>query len=157
MGFFSRFFRPDQPESDTQASGKGDSAYTLDAASVQAVLAEIDIDTAISAHENWKIRLQNVLDGTSTERLEPQQVCKDDQCELGKWLHGPGKKRLGKYPAFSVLVARHQFFHVQASTVLALAQAGDKAKAVQVMSTTYRHGSNQVMILLRQLKHGLGR
>jgi hypothetical protein len=156
MGFFSRFFRPDQPESDTRGSSKNDSDYTLDAAAVQSVLAEIDIDTAISAHENWKIRLQNVLNGTSTEKLDPEHVCKDDQCELGKWLHGPGKKRLGKYPAFAVLVARHQFFHVQASTVLALAQAGDKAKAEQVMNTTYRHGSNQVMILLRQLKHGLG-
>ncbi len=157
MGFFSRFFRPDQAESDTQILAKGDSAYTLDAASAQAVLAEIDVDTAISAHENWKIRLQNVLDGTSTERLDPERVCMDDQCELGKWLHGAGQKRLGKYPAFSVLLARHQFFHAQASTVLALAQAGDKAKAEQVMNTTYRHGSNQVVILLRQLKHGLGR
>ena len=155
MGFFSRLFRPDPPEPNARVSGKEPGDRTLDAAAVQSVREEIDIDSAISAHENWKIRLQDVLNGTSTEKLDPEHVCKDDQCELGKWLHGSGKKRLGKYPAFAVLVARHQFFHVQASNVLALAQAGDRAKAEQVMNTTYRHGSNQVMILLRQLKRGL--
>ena len=112
------------------------------------MLAEIDIDTAIAAHENWKLRLQNYLDGKSNEDLKPEVVCLDDRCDLGKWLHGPGQMRLGVYPAFSML---------QASTVLALAQSGDKDKASQTLGTSYRHASNQVVLLLKELKRGLGR
>ena len=101
----------------------------------RAVLAELDIDTAIAAHENWSARLNAVIKGTSTEQLQPDVVCLDDRCDLGKWLHGPGRERLGKYPAFTVLVARHRHFHMEASTVLSLAQSGEQAKADQKLQS----------------------
>lgn len=162
MGIFSRLFgmdTPDKVEAD-KSRLPGDSAAAsemkLDAKSAAAVLAEIDIDTAIAAHENWKLRLQNYLNGNSDEVLQPEIVCLDDRCDLGKWLHGPGGQRLGKYPAFSMLVARHKYFHIQASTVVALAQANDKDKASQMLDSSYRHASNQVVHLLKELKRGLG-
>lgn len=159
MGFFSRFFGMDkgkEGESRLPDDSAGESVMMLDAKSAAAVLAEIDIDTAIAAHENWKLRLQNYLNGKSSEVLQPELVCLDDRCDLGKWLHGPGGQRLGKYPAFSMLVARHKYFHVQASTVVALAQADDKDKANQTLDSSYRHASNQVVLLLKELKRGLG-
>lgn len=157
MGFFSRFFGMDKEgNSRSPDDSTGDNAMVLDAKSAAAVLAEIDIDTAIAAHENWKLRLQNYLNGKSSEVLQPELVCMDDRCDLGKWLHGPGGQRLGKYPAFSILVARHKYFHVQASTVVALAQADDKNKANQTLDSSYRHASNQVVLLLKELKRGLG-
>jgi hypothetical protein len=134
-----------------------DAEMALEATIASAVLAELDIDTAIAAHENWKLRLQNYLNKKSTEDLKPEVVCLDDRCDLGKWLHGPGRQRLGKYPAFSILIARHKFFHVQASTIVALAQAGDREKAAQSLDTGYRHASNQVVLLLKELKRGLER
>ena len=158
MGFFSRFFgreterKPDGSEPSARASEMG-----LDARTADAILAELDIDTAIAAHENWKLRLQNYVDGKSTETLQPEIVCLDDRCDLGKWLHGPGNQRLGKYPAFTMLVARHKYFHVQASTVVAAAQAGDRDRATQTLEGGYRHASNQVTLLLKELKRGLGR
>jgi hypothetical protein len=160
MGFFSRIFKMDaSPESPTllPVDSAGQDELQLDSASAEAILAELDIDTAIAAHENWKLRLQNYLDGKSTEDLKPEVVCLDDRCDLGKWLHGPGKMRLGAYPAFSILIARHKYFHVQASSVVALAQAGENDKARQTLGTSYRHGSNQVVLLLKELKRGLGR
>ncbi len=159
MGFFSRFFGAEaSPEATTliPADHAGQDELRLDAASAAAVLAEIDIDTAIAAHENWKLRLQNYLEGKSSEDLKPEVVCQDDRCDLGKWLHGTGQMRLGAYPAFSVLVARHKYFHLQASTVVALTQAGEKDKAGQTLAGSYRHASNQVVLLLKELKRGLG-
>lgn len=165
MGFFSRLFATDSVAQDKPGkSGKSATADTknraseinLDAKTAAAVLAEIDIDTAISAHDNWKIRLQSYLNGQSTEDLKPELVCMDDRCDLGKWLHGPGELRLGSYPAFSMLLARHKYFHVQASTVLALAQAQDTEKAEQMLQGSYRQASNQVIFLLKELKRGLG-
>jgi hypothetical protein len=159
MGFFSRLFGMDSAATDKN-SGNGPAASAsqlgLDAKAAAAILAEIDIDTAIAAHENWKLRLQNYLNGNSTENLQAEVVCQDDRCDLGKWLHGPGGQRLGKYPAFSVLVARHKYFHLQASTVVALAQANDKEQATKTLEGSYRHASTQVVLLLKELKRGLG-
>jgi len=163
MGFFSQLFGIDKPDDAMQQNSSrlpGDSGVddmSIDAATASAVLADIDIDTAIAAHENWKLRLRNYLDKKSAEDLKPEVVCLDDRCDLGKWLHGSGRQRLGRYPAFSVLIARHKFFHLQASTVVALAQAGDREKANQTLDTIYRHASNQVVLLLKELKRGLGR
>jgi hypothetical protein len=154
MGFFSKLFQWDdkaQPISKLPASELG-----LDAKATANVLAELDIDNAIAAHENWKIRLNNQIAGTSTEKLDPELICLDDRCDLGKWLHGPGRERLGKYPSFSVLVARHKYFHVQASTVAAHVQAGDKDAAEKALNGPFKHGSSQVVLLLKELKRGLG-
>jgi hypothetical protein len=160
MGFFSRFFGRDGGATkalDGSETSNRASEMGLDAQTADAILSELDIDTAIAAHENWKLRLQNYVDGKSTETLQPEVVCLDDRCDLGKWLHGPGNQRLGKYPAFGMLVARHKFFHVQASTVVAMSQSGQKDKAQQALEGGYRHASNQVILLLKELKRGLGR
>lgn len=158
MGFFSRLFRWDDNAATpgNQPSTATHSEMGLDASTAKAVLAELDIDTAIAAHENWSTRLLAVIQGKSTEQLKPEVICLDDRCDLGKWLHGPGRERLGKYPAFSVLVARHKHFHMEASTVLSLAQSGEQAKAEQKLGSGYRHASNQVVLLLKELKRGLG-
>ena len=160
MGFFSRLFSMGSKDTDKKATAMPSGAVTemgLDAQAAEAILSEIDIDTAISAHENWKLRLQNYLNGNSTETLLPEIVCLDDRCDLGKWLHGPGGQRLGRYPAFSVLVARHKYFHVQASNVVALAQTDQKDKAIQALDGSYKYASSQVVLLLKELKRGLGR
>lgn len=156
MGFFSRLFNLDDKNAVAKQDAR-DSELAIDAKTAAAVLAEIDIDTAIAAHENWKLRLRNYLDGKSSEQLSPEIVCLDDKCDLGKWLHGPGGQRLGKYPSFTMLIARHKYFHVQASTVVALSQAGDKAKAEETLKTNYEHGSTQTVLLLKELKRALQR
>jgi len=161
MGFFSRFFNRGTTDTPAVAGPEAEpervSEMGLDAKAAQAVLNEIDIDTAIAAHENWKLRLQNYLNGTSSEVLLPEVVCLDDRCDLGKWLHGPGQQRLGKYPAFSVLIARHKYFHIQASSVVAMVQTNDKDKATQTLEGSYRYASSQVVLMLKDLKRGLGR
>jgi hypothetical protein len=157
MGFFSRLFRWDDNATPASQPDEGPvSELGLDAATAQAVLAELDIDTAISAHENWSARLHAVIKGTSSEQLHPDVICQDNRCALGQWLYGPGGQRLGKYPAFTVLVARHKHFHLEASTVLLLAQSGEQEKAEQKLQSGYRHASNQVILLLKDLKRGLG-
>lgn len=161
MGFFSRLFGSNDTKSDDTTAKKTDtlraSEMGLDAKTAAAVLDEIDIDTAIAAHENWKLRLQNYVNGQSTEDLRPEFICMDDRCDLGKWLHGAGTQRLGKFPAFAVLIARHKYFHIQASSVVAMTQSNQKDEATRVLDGSYRHASTQVILLLKELKRGLGR
>lgn len=158
MGFFSKLFKWDDkaPPNSQLPSQLQQSELGLDAKAASAVLAELDIDKAIAAHENWKARLQKRLDGTSDEVLDPAVVCLDNRCDLGKWLHGPGNKRLGHYPAFTVLIARHQYFHQQAGTVVAQTQAGDVDGAQKTLNGPFKYGSSQVVLLLKELKRGLG-
>ena len=157
--FFSRFFTIDKlnakPSQPSHASDP--SEIKLDSAAMDAVLAEIDLDIAIASHEHWKLRLQNILDGESSKALKPEVICQDTRCDLGKWLYGPGEQRLGHYPAFQMLIARHKYFHAQAAIVVTQAQSGDIEKARQTLNAPYRQASSQVILLLKQLKRGLER
>lgn len=161
MGFFSRLFGSKKSNGAAEDNAFSDtnpaSEIGMDAKSASLILSEIDIDTAIAAHENWKQRLLNYVNGQSDEALQPDIVCMDDRCDLGKWLHGHGGKRLGKYPAFSVLIARHKYFHVQASNVVALAQGQKREEAMKLIDGSYAYASKQVIILLKELKRGLTR
>ena len=157
MGFFSRLFRIKEQDPDSQdttwAMEDNGSELVLDAEYAATLMTEIDIDAAIASHEGWRLQLQD----SSQEVMRPERVCQDDRCDLGRWLYGTGRVRLGHYPAFSMLVARHKYFHQQAAEVVTLFQAGEQQKAVQLLNSSCRHASNQVLLLLKELKRGLGR
>jgi hypothetical protein len=112
----------------------------------------LDIEVAISAHENWKIRLQAYLDGKSSETFDRQTVCLDNKCDLGKWIHGPGQERLGKYPGFMALVNSHKMFHYAASNVVTMTQAGKPDKARATLEGQFDQLSTQVVGILKALQ-----
>lgn len=126
-----------------------------DSQHAQTVLAALDMDAAINAHERWKARIMDYLEGRSTESMDPAVLRQDDRSALGCWLHSVGAATLGHQPAFALLMVRHQYFHEQAANMVELAQNGEWDKAVQVLNGGYRHGSSQVVLLLKELKRGL--
>jgi hypothetical protein len=87
--------------------------------------------------------------------LSLEVVGVDYRSDLGKWLYGPGGQRFAGYPAFNALISRHQYFHLQAANVLSHAKCGNLEKAQETLQGSYRHASNQVTLLLRELKRGL--
>ncbi|MGB3451482.1 MAG: CZB domain-containing protein [Giesbergeria sp.] len=161
MGFFSRMFKIREQDSaspeTTWAYEDNASELILDPEYAATLMTEFDIDAAITSHEEWKLRLEKLLAGQSEENLDPEQVRQHEHCPLGQWLQGEGRDRLGHYPAFEMLVQRHAYFHGQAASVVALSQAGEHEKAHQVFKGGYRHASNQVTLLLKELKRSLGR
>ena len=161
MGFFSRMFKIREQDSaspeTTWAYEDNASELILDPEYAATLMTEFDIDAAIASHDEWKLRLEKLLAGQSEENLDPEQVRQYEHCPLGQWLQGEGRDRLGHYPAFEMLVQRHAYFHGQAASVVALSQAGEHEKAHQVFKGGYRHASNQVTLLLKELKRSLGR
>lgn len=161
MGFFSRLFRireQDPASADTTwAVEDNGSELVLDAEYAATLLTELDIDAVVASHERWRQQLQDMVHHRSDEVMRPERVCHDDRCDLGRWLHGTGKVRLGHYPAFGMLVARHRYFHQQAAEVVTLFQGGEQQRAVQLLNGSCRHASNQTLLLLKELKRGLGR
>lgn len=112
----------------------------------------LDIHAAIAAHENWKLRLETYLAGRSQEDLRPEVICFDDRCDLGKWIHGKGRARLGAYPGFSALTEHHRMFHYVASNVVSLAQVGKKVEAERMLQGVYAENSAAVVKSLHQLQ-----
>lgn len=161
MGFFSRLFKIKEQDPDSQdttwAMEDNGSELVLDADYAATLMTEIDIDAAIASHEGWRLQLQDMVNRRSEEVMRPERICHDDRCDLGRWLYGTGRVRLGHYPAFGMLVARHKYFHQQAAEVVTLFQAGEQQRAVQLLNSSCRHASNQVLLLLKELKRGLGR
>ena len=116
------------------------------------IVNTVDIDMAIASHENWKYRLQAFLDGRSTEKFVAEEICFDDRCDLGKWIHGAGKAKLGNFPGFTALQGHHKMFHYAASNVVALAQAGKTEEANKMLDVQFTQQSAEVVRDLRMLK-----
>jgi hypothetical protein len=94
----------------------------------------LNFQGAIDAHIKWKLRLSDIIAGRSQEKLEVATVCRDDQCVLGKWIHGSGKVNYGNSAAFSELRETHAHFHKCAANVLDEALKGNRERAQQLLS-----------------------
>ncbi len=115
-------------------SGAGTAADPVPAELHEKAISGLNFGTAIEAHQEWKSRLLALIESRCREELDPNVVCRDDQCELGKWLHGVGGRQFGGEPQFADLRNRHAYFHVCAGRVLSLVQSGQKELATAEMS-----------------------
>lgn len=136
MGFFSSLFGSRESE---KAS----------------IVGSIDVMEAINAHVRWKIRLEKYLNGTSEEQLDSKVICRDDQCVLGKWIHGPAHEHFQNDEGYKTLRADHARFHVIAGKVVSSVQANDKTAAEALMKGEYIQASRKVVHDLTELSKQL--
>jgi hypothetical protein len=111
----------------------------------------MNFDDAVAAHIKWKVRLSQFIDGTSTEKLESATICKDNLCDLGKWIYGDG----AKYKAaahYTDLVTKHANFHKCAGEVLKKVEAGDKPGAKAILSGQFAAASKDTVNAIMQVK-----
>jgi hypothetical protein len=111
----------------------------------------INLYDAVMAHKAWKRRLFEYLEGRSKEVLEPQKICVDHLCVLGKWIHSDGKALLGHQPEFVNLVSEHAKFHVHAAKVVEAHQAGDTDTAMQILTGSFDEQSKKTVNCLTKL------
>jgi hypothetical protein len=109
------------------------------------IIKNIDIMAAINAHLKWKSRLDQYVSGTSTEQLNPQVICLDDQCVLGKWIHGPAREFFREDEKFIELREDHVRFHLIAAQVVKLVQGNDIAGAEELLRGSYMKASRKVV------------
>lgn len=95
---------------------------------------ELDVIAAIEAHIRWKIRLEAYINGTGSEALDADVVCKDDQCALGKWIYGTGGQRFGHLGQFRDLKSVHAEFHRCAAAVIRQADGGEQTAALKMLN-----------------------
>jgi hypothetical protein len=117
-----------------------------------ASLDGLDFVNAITAHQKWKVRLLKYANADSTEKLEYNVVCRDDQCELGKWINDRGGKDYGHFPVFSQLKMLHAQFHLEAGAIIRMVDEGNLKQAqVQIRQGNYARHSVKVQGLLSSL------
>jgi hypothetical protein len=110
----------------------------------------MNFDDAMVAHMRWKFRLTDAIEGKSAEKLDPKMVCRDDQCDLGKWIHAPGQP--GNDVDFAELKREHAVFHVQAAAVLDAIGAKKAQQAQEILNGPYSKVSANVIMLIKRLR-----
>ena len=113
---------------------------------------DIDLDSAIKAHADWRSKLRSAA--THSEQVDADKICRDDQCPLGKWLHGSGQGKYGSRPAFVDLVGAHREFHDEAGKVARTVNRGAAQEAEKMLEseTPFARASQKVTRLVVQLK-----
>ena len=154
MDFLRRFLGVSASNAGAQA-GPADGPIALASPPEDSVPAELDVDAAINAHERWKARLMDYLEGRLPVGLDPDVIRRDDYSALGRWLHGVGADVLGHHPAYPLLIARHRYFHEQAAEMVQWAQQGEWDHVVAVLNGRYRFASNQIVLLLKSIRQGV--
>ena len=95
--------------------------------------ADVDVDKAIDAHRQWKVKLRKAI--ADHDKLDSDAICRDDPCPLGLGIHGPGGVQWGTRPTFVALLAKHTECHRRAGAVAKKINAGHDAQAAQLVGS----------------------
>lgn len=125
----------------------------IDTAKKELIREEVNLSEAVEAHISWKLRLQTYLEGKSKESLDPMVICRDDQCKLGQWIHGPALNHFHEFEPFHQLRADHAQFHYLAANVVQKVHAKEHAAAEAILKGDYQRISHKVVIALTELNN----
>lgn len=117
-----------------------------------AMIGGLDFKSAVDAHIRWRSRLSAYINGTGDEQLRLSTVCRDDQCELGKWIYREGMHRFGFSETFNEMKNQHAHFHICAGHILTVALTGDRRQALRMLqSGDYPRASERTKSLLARV------
>ncbi|RVT52881.1 chemotaxis protein [Rubrivivax albus] len=108
----------------------------------------------MKAHRNWKVKLRSAID--NREQLDAATICRDHQCPLGRWLHGPGGARWGSSPGFTTLLDAHAGFHRAAGQMAENINrsAYDQANHLLGSGSKFAQASNETVTAILRAKRG---
>ncbi len=113
---------------------------------------DLDFSKWITAHRDWRHRLVAYIEGASNEQLDEHAICHDNRCDLGKWIHGNGKKFYGDEAVFQRLQEDHAAFHRAAGEVVSQFKSGGEKEARRVLNGDFDMRSMHVVNGLEQLE-----
>jgi hypothetical protein len=117
----------------------------ISASKKETIKREIDILGAIDSHIHWKVRLLSYRNGLSEEVLDPADVCRDDLCNLGKWIHGAAKRDFIEFDEFLEMQEKHAYFHAVAGKVVQHVQEQNYVSADKLLNNEYSQASREVV------------
>jgi methyl-accepting chemotaxis protein len=113
----------------------------------------VDLDIAIQKHAQWKFKFLNALH--NKEIMDAVAISRDNNCELGKWLHGDAEAQFGKEVSYAKCVTDHAVFHVEAGKIAVLVNAhkADEAERLMAAGSAYDQASRKVAVTIIELKN----
>ncbi|HHI75617.1 MAG TPA: hypothetical protein ENJ94_00445 [Gammaproteobacteria bacterium] len=129
----------------------GVSGKALDSAEARAESAGLHLRDVLEAHTAWKKRLERLLEEGDEGRIDLVTIADDRICELGRWLHGPGKGAYGRLPEYQEAVDAHAAFHKAAAEVVIEYKSGAHERAVELLRGKFREASNHNQMALVNL------
>jgi methyl-accepting chemotaxis protein len=117
----------------------------------------MNFDEAIMKHAEWRMKLRTAM--VRKEKLDAMAIGRDNNCELGKWLHGEGKTQAARLPSFDACVAEHRAFHAEAGKIASLINQGkyEEAEKLLAAGSEYSRISTSVGGRLIRLKHEISK
>jgi methyl-accepting chemotaxis protein len=112
----------------------------------------MDLEESVQKHAAWKVKFRVAID--KQEEMDSGTISVDNYCELGQWLHGPGRASVGSIPEFGRAVDAHKAFHLEAGKVAQLVSAKKFVEAENAIgpATPYATCSVNVATALMALK-----
>ncbi len=113
---------------------------------------EVNFERVLGAHQQWRVNLRNAINRKLT--VDADKARRDDCCELGVWLHGPGKSRWGHQAAFTQLLNTHKTFHTEAGRVADLINSKRYPEADRMVGhgTAFHQAGDAVGKAIRTLR-----
>lgn len=113
-----------------------------------------EINKAIAAHGQWKLRLKTAIDSGNSE-FTVERVRPDNNCDFGKWLHSLPADQKGALH-WKTVQQLHADFHKAAAGVLEQALKGDKTAASAGMSGPFAAASSKLTSAMMAWKREAG-
>lgn len=126
--------------------------FNIDSGLRKSINQEIDLFDEIQSHTLWTVRLKKYIDGKMTEKLDPHEICRDDQCDLGQWIYGSGLKKFYIDENFHKLRADHSRFHVSASKVIRHVHDNELSAAETMLDGEFKKISHDMLTFLAAMK-----
>ena len=111
----------------------------------------MDLKQAIVKHTEWKTRFRTAI--SKHETMDAETISKDNCCDLGKWLHGESKQKMGKLVSHAECVSKHALFHTEAGKVAKAINAKEYTEAEAMLNpdTPYWNASTAVALAIMHL------
>ena len=157
MGIFAWIQSIAQGKSSSYQDFKANENHHSDKAEDDSSMYGLNFQQAIEAHQQWKHRLNNYVEGKSNETLDPNTICRDDKCILGIWIHTSGKESFGHIPLYTDIKETHAQFHTVAGDIVTRKQGGDSKGAHDLLNSgLYSKLSVNLQMMLAKLYIDIG-
>lgn len=111
----------------------------------------LSLRDVLQAHKDWRTQLEMDAESERLRQVDVATISRDDQCTLGKWLHGPGRQRFGTQAAWLAACQAHSEFHQCAGEMLRARRRGADAESLTNLGYRLRDASNRNQLELVRL------
>lgn len=119
------------------------------------MLANMTIPEVVDAHIQWKLRLQNFVDGKAGIEIDPGTFSSPNASTTGKWTTLHAAENLSEFNAFFTLRAKMEQCHHLAGEIVEKINQGDRSAAKTIMDDRFLKTSHELVYALVELQKQL--